>query len=189
MRELSISKNYAEALLALAQKADAASPASAGSANATEEWGGLIHALAGAVEEDVTLKRFLQAPQVSAAQKSAIIAKGLAGKAPATFIKFVQKVVTNRRQLLIGHIATAYTDLLDTAAGRVHARVTFAKAVSDADRDAIAAQLSKVLKKTVVPHVNVNPQILGGVVVRIGDTVMDGSVRRRLGAVRAKMLG
>jgi F-type H+-transporting ATPase subunit delta len=178
MREQSISKNYAEALLALATKA-----------NATDEWGGLIHALAGAIEENVTLTRFLAAPQVSATQKSTIIGKGLAGKAPPLFIKFVQKVVTNRRQMLIPTIASAYTSLLDEAAGRVHARVTFAKAVSDADRDAIAAQLSRVLKKTVVPHVTVNPQILGGVVVRIGDTVMDGSVRRRLATVRSKMLG
>jgi F-type H+-transporting ATPase subunit delta len=178
MRDQGISKNYAEALLALATKA-----------NATAEWGGLIHALAGAVEEDVTLQRFLAAPQVSAAQKSAVLGKGLAGKAPPLFIKFVQKLITNRRQMLIPGVASAYTGLLDEAAGRVHARVTFAKAVSDADRDAIAAQLSKVLRKTVVPHVNVNPQILGGVIVRVGDTVMDGSVRRRLATVRSKMLG
>ena len=51
----------------------------------------------------------------------------------------------------------------------------------------MAAQLSKALGKVVVPHVSVNPGILGGVVVRIGDTVMDGSVRRRLGALRARM--
>lgn len=178
MRDASIAKNYAEALLALATKA-----------NDAEGWGGLIHALAGAIEENATLRRFLKAPQVSAAQKREILGKGLSGKAPAFFVKFVQKLVSNRRHLLIPEIASAYTDLLDDAAGRVHARVTFARAVSDADRDAIAAQLSRVLKKTVVPHVTVNAQILGGIVVRVGDTVMDGSVRRRLGAVRTKMLG
>ncbi len=178
MRDLSIARNYAEALLALATKA-----------NAVEEWGGTIHAVAGAVESDVTLQRFLAAPQVSATDKRKILAKGLAGKVPPMFVKFIEKLVMNRRQQLIPQIANAYTDLVDTAAGRVHARITFAKAVSDADRDAIAGQLSKVLKKTVVPHVNVNPQILGGIVVRVGDTVMDGSVRRRLSAVRARMLG
>lgn len=189
MRDLSIAKNYAEALLALATKANAASPAPAGSATAIEEWGGTIHAVAGAVESDITLQRFLAAPQVSATDKRKILAKGLAGKVPPMFVKFIEKLVMNRRQLLIPQIANAYTDLVDTAAGRVHARITFAKAVSDADRDAIAGQLSKVLKKTVVPHVNVNAQILGGIVVRVGDTVMDGSVRRRLSAVRARMLG
>lgn len=185
----SISRNYAEALLALATKANAASPASAGSATTMEEWGALMHAVAGAFESDVTLQRFLAAPQVSAAQKKAILAKGLDGKVPPMFIKFLQKLVTNRRQVLIPQVANAYTDLLDAAAGRVHARVTFARAMSEADTAAIAAQLGKVLKKTVIPHVTVNPQILGGVIVRVGDTVMDGSVRRRLGAVRAKMLG
>ena len=178
MRNESIAKNYAEALLALA-----------GKANETEAWGGLMHGVAGAFESDITLQRFLAAPQVSAGQKRAILGKGLEGKAPEMFIKFLQKLVTNRRQLLIPDIATAYTDLLDAAAGRVHARVTVSRAMSEADTAAIAEQIGRVLKKTVVPHVTVNPQILGGVIVRVGDTVMDGSVRRRLGAVKAKILG
>lgn len=189
MHDASIAKNYAEALLELARKADAARPAAAGSATAVEAWGAVLHALAGAVESDATLRRFLEAPQVAAADKSRILAKGLDGRAPTTFIRFIQKLVTNRRQLLIPGVAAAYTDLLDAAAGRVHARLTFARAVSDADRDAIAARLSGVLRKTIVPHAVVNPAILGGVVVRIGGTVIDGSVRRRLDAVRAKMLG
>lgn len=178
MRDETIARNYAEALLALAKKA-----------NATEEWGEVVHAVAGAIESNITLQRFLEAPQVSGAQKKAILAKGLEGKVPPMFIRFLQKLVSNRRQLLIPEIASAYSDLLDSAAGRVHARVTVARAMSDADRDAIAAQLTRVLKMTVVPHVTVNEQILGGVIVRVGDTVMDGSVRRRLGSVRAKMLG
>jgi F-type H+-transporting ATPase subunit delta len=48
--------------------------------------------------------------------------------------------------------------------------------------------LSRVLGKTVVPHVTVNPAILGGVIVRVGDTVMDGSVRKRLATLRSRML-
>jgi F-type H+-transporting ATPase subunit delta len=178
MHDESIAKNYAEALLELARKA-----------NAAEEWGAVAHALAGAIESDVTLRRFLEAPQLSATQKSEVLGRGLAGRAPVVFVKFIQKVVSNRRQLLIPQIATAYADLLDAAAGRVHARVTLNRAASDAEMGAIAAQLSRALRKTVVPHVAVNPNILGGIVVRVGDTVMDGSVRRRLGTVRARMLG
>jgi F-type H+-transporting ATPase subunit delta len=45
-----------------------------------------------------------------------------------------------------------------------------------------------VIGKKVVPHMSVNPAILGGVVVRIGDTVMDGSVRRRLARLKGQML-
>ena len=176
MSDESVSRNYAEALLALARKA-----------NATDEWAALIHAIADAVEQDLTLQRFLAAPQVSAADKNAVLAKGLAGKAPPMFVKFLQKLVTNRRQTLIPKVATEFGKLLDTAEGRVHARVTVARAMSDDDQRAIAAQLSRALGKTVVPHVAVNPAILGGLVVRIGDTVMDGSVRRRLGVLRNAM--
>jgi F-type H+-transporting ATPase subunit delta len=45
-----------------------------------------------------------------------------------------------------------------------------------------------VVGKTVVPHLNVNPAIIGGVVVKIGDTVMDGSVRRRLARLRSQLI-
>jgi F-type H+-transporting ATPase subunit delta len=172
MRETSIARNYAEALLALASKA-----------KATSEWGGLISALGDAVAQDVKLKHFLEAPQISAAEKISVIGKALAAQ-PKTFVRFVQKLVTNRRQMLIGEVAVEYHNLLDAAEGRVHARVTVAREYDAAQREQLAAALTKALKKTVVPHVAVDARILGGVVVRVGDTVMDGSVKRRLGKLR-----
>jgi F-type H+-transporting ATPase subunit delta len=177
MHEASISRNYAEALLALARKA-----------NAAEEWGALINAVAGAIESDVTLQRFLAAPQVSQDHKKALLERALGDKAPRPFVLFLQKLVMNRRQTMVPGIATEYGNLLDAEAGRVHARVTVARATSAAEVDAIAAALSKALGKIVVPHVTEDAKIMGGVVVRIGDTVMDGSVRRRLGALKARML-
>jgi F-type H+-transporting ATPase subunit delta len=54
-----------------------------------------------------------------------------------------------------------------------------------ATRSTIESGVSRALGKTVIPHYTVNPEILGGIIVRVGDTVMDGSVRRRLGALRA----
>ena len=53
----------------------------------------------------------------------------------------------------------------------------------------LSQRLSKALGKEVVAHVTVNPAILGGMIVRVGDTVMDGSVRRRLGALRHALGG
>ncbi len=177
MHEHSIARNYAEALLTLARRADA-----------TSEWAGLINAVASALERDSMVERFLAAPQVSAAAKNAVLGKALADKAPRIFIRFLQKLVTNRRQMMIPDIATEYGNLLDAVEGRVHARVTLAREMSAADLESITAALSKSFGKTVVPHTVVNRAILGGIVVRVGDTVMDGSVRRRLGALRGKML-
>ncbi|MFP5356383.1 MAG: FoF1 ATP synthase subunit delta, partial [Gemmatimonadota bacterium] len=73
------------------------------------------------------------------------------------------------------------------AEGRVHAQVTLAREATDADRAAIAKQLTRSLGKTVVPHVHVNPAILGGVIVKVGYTVMDGSVRKRLPTLRSRL--
>jgi F-type H+-transporting ATPase subunit delta len=90
--------------------------------------------------------------------------------------------------MLIPEIAVEYANLVDESVGRVHARVTVAKETSADENNVIARELSRAVGKEVVPHMSVNPAILGGVVVRIGDTVMDGSVRRRLGTLRRKML-
>ncbi len=177
MNNESIAKNYAEALLALATKA-----------NARTEWAALINGVAAAVEGDVTLQRFLAAPQVTEAHKIAMLGKALDDKAPSTFVKFLQKLVTNRRQTLIPEIAVEFGNLLDQAEGRLHARVTVARETSEADVKAIAESLSKAIGKTVVPHVAVDGRILGGVIVKYGDTVMDGSVRRRLDRLKARMV-
>jgi F-type H+-transporting ATPase subunit delta len=90
--------------------------------------------------------------------------------------------------MLIPEIAQEYESLLDVQEGRLHANVTVAREASAVDEARIAEQLTRVLGKKVVPHMNVNPAILGGVVVRFGDTVMDGSVRKRLANLRGKML-
>jgi F-type H+-transporting ATPase subunit delta len=91
--------------------------------------------------------------------------------------------------MMIPAIAHSYHDLVDAVEGRVHAAVSVAREPDDSDRALVTSHLSRALGKDVVPHFLVNPQLLGGVVVRVGDTVLDGSVRRRLATLRRRMLG
>lgn len=178
MREPTIARNYAEALLELAQKAGDLSG-----------WGDMIDKIADAMETDRRLRVFLESPRVSAQRKNAIIQKAFGAQLPRNFVRFLQALVNHRRQMLIPAIAHEYHDLVDRVEGRVHASVTVAREPDAADRDVVTAQLSRTLGKTVVPHFHVNPSILGGVIVRVGDTVLDGSVRRRLATLRARMVG
>jgi F-type H+-transporting ATPase subunit delta len=106
---------------------------------------------------------------------------------PRVLVRFLQVLVRNRRQMMIPEIAHEYRALVDEVEGRVHAQVTMAKEPVGDERAAIARELTRALGKEVVPHVTVNPAILGGVVVRVGDTVMDGSVRRRLSLLRSRL--
>ena len=177
MRDTTIARNYAEALLELARRAE--DPAG---------WGKLIRDVASGVEQDLTLRHFLESPKISEAQKNEVFFQALGDRVPRHFLRFLQTLVRKRRQNLIPEIAIEYDNLLDVHEGRMHANVTVARPIGEAEENSIARELSRVMGKTVVPHMQVNPAILGGVVVKIGDTVMDGSVRRRLARLRGQML-
>ena len=177
MRATTIARNYAEALLALARKD-----------NDLEGWGEAINGVVTAMEADVRLRNFLAAPQISAAQKSSVIGKAFSERLPKSMVRFLQKLVQNRRQMLLPQIAVEYGNLVDEATGRIHAQVTLSREATDADRKVIATQLSRAFAKTVVPHLSVNPDLLGGVVVKVGDRVMDGSVRKRLKTLKARIV-
>ena len=177
MNEERIGRNYAEALLTLSRKA-----------GEQEEWGALIDAIAVAMGEDRTLRTFLESPKLAGSQKTEILQKALGNRVPPVFLRFLAIVITKRRQMLIPSIAAEYRMLIDESEDRVHAAVTVAREPAEPERDALARQLSRLFGKRVVPHISLNPAILGGVIVKVGDTVMDGSVRRRLAVLKQRML-
>lgn len=172
-----IGRNYAEALLDLARKSDE-----------VEEWGALIDAISTGMREDQTLKTFLETPKLSAAHKIEILAKALGRKVPPLFLRFIETVISKRRQMVIPEIASEYRMLIDESENRLHANVTVAREPAEREKADLARQLSKLFGKQVVPHISHNPAILGGVIVRVGDTVMDGSVRKRLSVLKQRML-
>jgi F-type H+-transporting ATPase subunit delta len=178
MREPTIARNYAEALVSLAERA-----------GDLDGWGATITEVADAVETDSRLAGFLATPRVSAKRKGEIITKAFQDRLPRLFVRFLGAVIMNRRQQLIPEIATEYAALVDERQGRVHARVTVASEPDDATRAIVEKRVGGITGKQVVPHFVVKPEILGGVIVRVGDTVMDGSLARRLAVLRTRMLG
>jgi F-type H+-transporting ATPase subunit delta len=178
MRDPTIARNYADVLVELARRA-----------SDLDGWGGMIDEVAAAIQSDVRLSRFLESPRVSAERKNEILAQAFADRLPRPFVRFLQALIAHRRQHLVAEIALAYHAIVDEVQNRVHASVTVAREPDARLSHDIGTQLSRVLGKTVVPHFVVRPDILGGTIVRVGDTVMDGSVRRRLNTMRARMLG
>ena len=177
MRDTTIARNYAETLLVLATRAED-----------LRGWGKMLSDVSTAMGENPTLRLFLESPRISAAQKSAVITKAFQDRMPRLMLRFLQTLVQHRRQMLIPEIAEEYFNLVDEAEGRIHARVTVARETDEAARAAIAGHLSRMFGKEVVPHISVDPAIMGGVVVHVGDTVLDGSVRKRLASLRRRML-
>ena len=177
MREATIARNYAETLLELARRA-----------GDLRGWGQAADDVAEAMQTDRSLRLFLESPRVSAAQKNKILGRAFEGQLPHVFVRYLQALITHRRQMLLPEIAREYHNLVDQVEGRLHASVTVAREPADREQKAISKELSRAFGKEVVPHFVVNPAILGGVVVRVGDSVLDGSVRRRLATLRSRML-
>lgn len=177
MRDPTIARNYAEALL------------EAGRATGDEElFGEFLVGVAGALKAEPQLTLALELPRISKATKLRLIEQALGDVAPTQFVRFLQSVVRRGRQGLLGEMATQYQALLDRDLNRVQARIAVAREPDPGLVEAIAARFTATLGKTVVPHVRVDPQLLGGVVIRVGDRVYDGSLRRGLRALRRAML-
>ncbi len=177
MRETTIARNYAETLFSLARKV-----------GDLRGWGGMITDVANAMQSDRRLRIFLESPRIDAAEKSRILAKAFQDRMPRLFVRYLQALIAHRRQLLIPQIAREYLDLADQAEGRVHANVIVAREPDAETRTVVARELSRSFDKEVVPHFAVDPRILGGLVVRVGDTVLNGSVQRRLERLRNLMV-
>ncbi|HJQ65311.1 MAG TPA: ATP synthase F1 subunit delta [Gemmatimonadales bacterium] len=176
MKSTTVAKNYAEALLT-----------AAGTGGRVELFGRLMDAVAGAVT-DTTIAVVLESPRVAKPVKAKLLAEALEGAAPVEFVRFLQAVIRRGRQGLLGEIAQQYQSLVDAKENRVHAGVTLTAAPDDQLQQQIVDRLTKVLRKEVRAHFRSDDGILGGVIVRVGDRVYDGSLKRRLSLLKRRML-
>jgi F-type H+-transporting ATPase subunit delta len=176
VRSGTIARNYAEALLDLWERA-----------GHTDRYAELMDALAGAVETTPQVQAVLMSPRVPKSEKARFLSAALEG-APRDFVLFLQALVKRGRQRLLREIATEYQALLDIKHNRVRAGVTLARPADESLQRDIQAALSRRLGKEVLAAFTVDPEILGGTVVRVGERIHDGSVRRRMTKLRRRLL-
>ena len=179
MKSTTIARNYAQALFLAAEAHGAAE---------IEQYGRLMEAVAGAVQADERISVALESPRVSKATKAALLERALGDLAPAEFVRFLQAVVRRGRQGLLGEIAQQYDALVDVKLNRVHAGVTLLEEPDARLEQEVIERLSRAIGKEVRAHFRADQGILGGVVVRVGDRIYDGSVRRKLAALRRKLV-
>jgi F-type H+-transporting ATPase subunit delta len=147
----------------------------------------LLDAIASAVEQTPRAQAVLMSPRVPKAEKARLLGAAL-GDAPREFVLFLQALVKRGRQQLLREIATEYLKLLDQKLDRVRAGVTLARNPDEKLKRAIQEALSQQLGKHVILAFSVEPEILGGAIVRVGERVLDGSVRRRMTKLRRQLL-
>ena len=176
MIESTVARSYGESVFELAEKHNLHNEFAAG------------FAALSVVLAEPSVRVFLGTPKLDTSVKKSTLRSALEGRVHPLFLNFVLVVLDKRRQLLLGEIGQHYHALVDEAAGRMHVQVTVAREPSAELEQDIRTRLSEIFGKTVIPHVTVDGRILGGIVVRHEDKVIDGSLRRRLLAMRRKLL-
>ena len=127
-------------------------------------------------------------PRVPKAEKARILAAALQD-APREFVLFLQAVVKRGRQQLLREIATGVPrPARHQAQPGPRRRHAGAAGRREAAEQAIQDALSQQLGKEVIASFSVDPEILGGAVVRVGERIHDGSVRRRMTKLRRQLL-
>ncbi len=174
-----LARVYAEALIASALKQ---SPEAADATG--EELTNFVRASAGSPN----VAAFLASPAIGKKVKAAALASALKDNASDLLRGLIGVLGQNNRLDLLRNVAAAYRQLIDERAGRVRVKVTAAVPLSDEQKAALAASLKDLLGREPMLDVRVDPDLLGGLVVQVGDTVIDTSVRSRLQSLRTLLL-
>ncbi len=134
------------------------------------------------------LLRMVRSPVLSrAAQAKAMKALAEDAKLAKLTTDFLGIVAQNRRLFAVPAMIEAYLEKLAERRGEVTAEVTAAQALSPAQQDALGEQLRRVVGSRVTIDVHVDPSLLGGMVVKIGSRMIDGSLKGQLQRLQLSM--
>src|SRR5207244_2481013 len=132
--------------------------------------------------------RALRAPTIAASRKQELLDRAFGTRIGPLAMRFLKLVVQRRREDILSNVYLEYHRLANEARGILPVQVTAAVPLSDPERESLAQSLHARTGKQIVLQVSIDPGILGGLVLRMGDTVLDGSVRTRLEQLRARLL-
>lgn len=168
MAELAtIARPYAEALFQVAKQHDLAA------------WGQQLDALA-QVAQDADLRQFADHPKADGPQVVAVMTAAAKQDLAAGVRNFLQTVVDNGRLAALPEIVAQYHVLANAASGVSDAQIFSAYEISDAQLAELKATLEQRFGRKLEAHVQVEPGLIGGVRVVVGDEVLDTSVKARL---------
>lgn len=134
--------------------------------------------------KSASMETILSNPKMSADEKIGILDRVFSASMNGTLLKFLKVLCRRQRMQFVRAIARSAADQRDELAGRMQVEVITSTGLSDASAAALASKLSGIFKKEVRLNPRLDPNILGGLVVRVGDTVYDGSLDGQLKLLR-----
>ena len=147
-----------------------------------------LHAVQDALNGlDEDLRVFFNLPQLRRDDKRHIINLAFEGKVGRPVLGFLNILVQKRRELLFDKVVEEFDYSLDRYEGRVQVGVTTARKLDVDLADALRSALERRTQKNVVLHERIDPEVIGGLRISIGDEVLDGTLRRGLQDMRRSL--
>jgi F-type H+-transporting ATPase subunit delta len=156
--------------------------------NQAREIGQELEELAKIIDADEAFRVFMSNPAVGEADRAKVLEKVFRGRVAPLVMNFL--LVANRRGRLriLDQIVQAYSDLLEQQLGIVEVDVFVAQKLSSEQFDQVRERVGQALKREVVLHQYVDESIIGGLVLRVADRLLDASVKAQLQAIRRQLL-
>lgn len=155
--------------------------------NALPQWSEMVK-LADAIVADPQMAEVLTSPKLDAAQKASLFLTIAGDRFTGEMRNFVRVLIEADRIELLPEICVLFDSLRNDAEGVAKATIESALPLSDSQLADITAALSKRFGKRIEASTSINPALIGGARIAIGDTVIDGSVREKLEAMKHALL-
>jgi F-type H+-transporting ATPase subunit delta len=133
---------------------------------------------------DPDVRHFFELPQLPKDQKLRIVDLAFGDKVGRTVLGLVHVLVDKRREALLGTIVEQFDDLLDDRSGRIRAEVVTARPLDAELVDELHRAIEQQTRRQVVLDQVVDPTLLGGIRINLGDLVVDGTLKRSLSDMR-----
>jgi F-type H+-transporting ATPase subunit delta len=173
-----VARIYAEALLSAADKRQQMQ-------EVLEQFESLAHDVLG---REPAFALFLASAVVSRDKKREALRRAFEGKINETLYNFLLVLNDHERLGVIREIAVIMREIYERRAGRIPVQVRTATPLADDQRERLRQELREKFGREPVLDVRIDPELLGGLVVRVEDWVYDGSVRARLERIRKQLI-
>ena len=154
----------------------------------TEDVANDMGALGQLVEETPSFADFLKDPGIGREERDAALGRVFGGKLNVLADRLLRLMSERGRLGMLPEVVGAFEHLLDEQLGKVEVDVTVAERLGEEELADVRRRVSQALGKDAVVHQYVDAEIIGGMILRVGDRVVDASVRRQLEAMRQRLL-
>lgn len=173
----SVSEIYARAIFDLARDG-----------SVIDQIGEELEQISHCIDNDKQFAEFLSSPSIANSIKTQMLEKVFSGKISELTMNLLMVMAQRDRLEIIRSVYAVYKSFQDDLTGRIYGTITTAFELDDSSRESIRGAISLSLSRDVVLNYKVNPLIIGGVTLQVGNKFIDGSIKKKLACMASSFM-